>query len=451
MVQARDVIRAIPIRGEAHRHWENRVARGRLAVLDHHLRNSGLGGRTDATFSDLANRFLAIPEPLRLKVAASPEFGAWIAEIRDAFERGDRVLVEGDAQAIRARLAPFLIYPLLLQDPGATVCIKVSAVDGLVAVPGTPLFFKLGGTGQEAICRIEDGGLTFTAEGTGVIRFARNEVAALLNGDGTAPRSVTGLPVGAYRLPELSLPGMYLGLPVNRMLTASRIRMAQALDAGNAPDTLMTFAVDASRFVDEVNGALLTIAEVWPEMGEALPLHTRFVAPIFSDRVFSYSEMSSPNAVFLRADPRGPLWYVELLVHETCHVWLASLMELIPMIDSDQTRRFPSPWRADPRPLIGILFGAHAFAVVARCLFLLLEHGTPHEDVVARRLAFESERVERGCRLLEQHGSFSKAGEIFMSDLRRVVEEVTAGACRMRYTSVASESTALDPIWPTAA
>ena len=67
--------------------------------------------------------------------------------------------------------------------------------------------------------------------------------------------------------------------------------------------------------------------------------------------------------------------------------------------------------------------------------------------MVAGRVAYEAERVERGYRLLEEHGSFSKAGEIFMADLSRVVDEVMAGAGRWR--TAANKSGVLDPIWPT--
>jgi HEXXH motif-containing protein len=138
---------------------------------------------------------------------------------------------------------------------------------------------------------------------------------------------------------------------------------------------------------------------------------------------------------------------VELLIHESCHNWLASLMELVPIMDADEERRYVSPWRADPRPLIGILFGTHAFAFVTLYLMRLLEHGTPDAAVVARRAAFEAERVARGYALLREHGSVSPAGALFLEDLGRVAEEIEARAAT--YAGAAAGEALLEPVWPT--
>ena len=452
-MQARDVIASMPVRGKVERYWRQRLAIGRLAVLNRHLSNRRSAGENlSEPVNALFDRFFALPEPVRLKIAAFPEFGAWIAEIRDSLEREGRAGKE-DAETLFSRIAPFLILPILEGNLGDFATFAVSAVEGgIIALPGTPLFFKLDGGAREAKCLVRSGTLTLESECAPAAQFGIEQIWDVLAGKGISPYALFDLPPGIYRLPELRLPGMYLGLPVNRMLNASRARASWAMSAGSEPGALIRFAADGSKFVDEVNTALSAIGTVWPEMGEALPLHARFVAPIASDHVFSFSELDAPNAIFIRAAARNPLWHMELLIHETCHIWLSSLIELIPIIDSGQEIRFVSPWRPDARPLVGILFGAHAFAMVAMYFLRLLEYGTPYADVVARRVAFESERLTRGYELLRQHGRFSNAGEIFMDDLGEIVEEVRSGASSLslgRYAHAVLEGVSLEPFWPT--
>lgn len=443
-MQATEVISAMPIRGEAHVFWHSRLAAGRLALLRRHFETVRVGGVAGAeTFLPLAGALLALPDATRLVAAVTPEFGAWIAEMRDRFERGEAA----DDEALLSRIGQFLLLPLLREvQPSARVPVSLVA-GGLAAVPGTPVFFKLGDGVRRAWCRVEGGAPTFEPEGAPEVAFTRAQAAALLAGAGPELSSLAGLEPGGYRLAKFRAQGMYLGLPVNHMLVESRVRMARAHGAGDDPDSLMTFVGDAGSFAADIDEALEIVAGAWPEMFEALGLHTRFVAPILSDRMISYSELGAPNAVFLRATPQNPLWYVELLIHEACHNWLASLMELILMMDAEREKRFVSPWRADPRPLTGIFFGTHAFAFVTLCLIRLLEHGTPLAPMVAQRVAFEAERVARGYALLRDHGSFLPAGKLFMEDLGRVVEEVEAGAAA--HAGQAAGGGPLEAVWPT--
>ncbi|HEX5724787.1 MAG TPA: HEXXH motif-containing putative peptide modification protein [Longimicrobiaceae bacterium] len=450
-MQAQDIIASMPIRGEAFAFWRDRLAAGRLAVLARHLEAVRAGGVAGAeAFVPLAERLLGLPEAPRRDLAATPEFGAWISEMRDRFERGGRTWSDAETESLLARAGQFLLLPLLRGDLAGPERVPVPVVPGgLVAIPGTPVFFALGEGVRRATCRAGAGGLDFAPEGAPAAAFTRAEVAALLAGAGPEVSSLSGLAPGGYRLAELRQPGMYLGLPVNEMLSTSLVRMARAQGAGDDPDSLMTFAADAGRFAGDVDEALGLVERAWPEMAEALALHTRFVAPILSERVYSYSELAAPNAVFLRATPQNPLWYVELLVHESCHNWLASLMELVPIIDATDERRFVSPWRADARPLIGILFGTHAFAFVTLYLVRLLQHGTADAEVVGRRVAFEAERVSRGYALLREEGRFTPAGSLFLDDLGRVVEEIEEGAAAHAHWAGGPESSPLEAIWPT--
>lgn len=51
--------------------------------------------------------------------------------------------------------------------------------------------------------------------------------------------------------------------------------------------------------------------------------------------------------------------------HEVQHTKLAALMNLLPIVADGRTELFYAPWRADPRPLVGLLHGAYAHMAVA--------------------------------------------------------------------------------------
>ncbi|MHB0963435.1 MAG: aKG-HExxH-type peptide beta-hydroxylase [Gemmatimonadaceae bacterium] len=451
-MQARHLITATPIRGEAYTYWHAQLGAARLRILDRHVEtvraSTVVGG--DALLS-LVERFRAMPEADRLTMAGTPEFGAWSAAMRDRFERNRQSSDEDAAAPLLARFGEFLLLPLC-RAAASSVSVAVTVVDGgFVALPGSPVFFKLQTDRSTASCVVDGGGLTFDAIGGVTAHFPRAELSALLNGTGPVVKSLGELDPGGYRLADFgsSRTNVYLGLPVNEMLNQSRLRMASANGAGADPGSLIAFLTDASPFVDDVGAALASIADAWPEMGEMIGLHTRFIVPIVSDRVFSYSEMYAPNTVFLRARPQNPLWYVELLVHESCHNWLASLMEIIPIVDADQERRYESPWRTDPRPLIGIVFGTHAFTFVTLCLLRLLEQGRVSKDAreVERRVRFEAKRVARGYALIREHGKFTAAGAMFLEDLGLAVDDVQERVSRLNSSSSGAEG--MDDLWPT--
>ncbi|WP_218925041.1 aKG-HExxH-type peptide beta-hydroxylase, partial [Bacillus cereus] len=56
----------------------------------------------------------------------------------------------------------------------------------------------------------------------------------------------------------------------------------------------------------------------------------------------------------------------EHLLHESSHLRLTLVMGKDPLVKpKDETKRFNSPLRKDPRPLMGIIQGAYVFARIA--------------------------------------------------------------------------------------
>jgi HEXXH motif-containing protein len=76
---------------------------------------------------------------------------------------------------------------------------------------------------------------------------------------------------------------------------------------------------------------------------------------------------SSPEAFGTVAMSRQPDQYTcaETLIHETQHLKLCALLDLVALTNPDDGQRYYAPWRPDPRPASGLLQGAYAFLGVS--------------------------------------------------------------------------------------
>jgi uncharacterized protein len=76
---------------------------------------------------------------------------------------------------------------------------------------------------------------------------------------------------------------------------------------------------------------------------------------------------SSPQSFGAVAMSRQPDKYAcaETLVHETQHLKLCALLDLVTLTLPDDGQRYYAPWRTDPRPASGLLQGAYAYLGVS--------------------------------------------------------------------------------------
>ena len=110
-----------------------------------------------------------------------------------------------------------------------------------------------------------------------------------------------------------------------------------------------------------------------------------------------------------------------LLVHEMQHVKLAALADLIDLFDRADARRFAVPWRADHRPVEGLLHGTYAHLAIAE-LWRSRAARTPHGSAPDRFRMYRS-WVEAGIETLLTSGALTPAGDRFVNGMRE-----TAGA-----------------------
>jgi uncharacterized protein len=110
----------------------------------------------------------------------------------------------------------------------------------------------------------------------------------------------------------------------------------------------------------------------------------------------------------------------ELLVHEMQHVKLTALCDLFDLFDRADHTLFPVPWRADPRPVEGLLHGTYAHLAVAD---LWRSRSRQMPGGQARRLfVMYRSWVEAGVEALLNTAALTPGGQRFVDGMRSTVE-----------------------------
>lgn len=93
----------------------------------------------------------------------------------------------------------------------------------------------------------------------------------------------------------------------------------------------------------------------------------RAVVPLRPDRRGRQRSAAAPSAFGAVAltPVRDDAALAVLLVHEVQHLKLGGLLNVCELVDRDDTRLLPVPWREDPRPAEGVLHGTYAHLAVA--------------------------------------------------------------------------------------
>ncbi|WP_034590842.1 HEXXH motif domain-containing protein [Hamadaea tsunoensis] len=129
--------------------------------------------------------------------------------------------------------------------------------------------------------------------------------------------------------------------------------------------------------------------------------------------------------VFGLTRPPSVADFAVTLVHEFQHSKLSALLDLVPMSDPNDGRRFFAPWRLDPRPLAGLLQGVYAFVGVAETWCALRD--VPGIGQFAEEQFAEARiQVDLGLTSVEESGALTPAGENLAAHLRRVTDGLLA-------------------------
>ena len=137
--------------------------------------------------------------------------------------------------------------------------------------------------------------------------------------------------------------------------------------------------------------------------------------------------VTSPQVFGTVAMSRQPDKYTcaETLVHETQHLKLCALLDLVTLMQPDDGQVYYAPWRADPRPASGLLQGAYAFLGVSG--FWREQRQAAPEPEVRQRAHAEFARWRDGAATvaatLLRSGQLTSAGETFVETMADVLDE----------------------------
>jgi uncharacterized protein len=109
------------------------------------------------------------------------------------------------------------------------------------------------------------------------------------------------------------------------------------------------------------------LTEHHPVIAEEVATAVKVVVPLrrHGEGVVSSSSRDTFGAIAL-SEPSDPCTLAVTLAHETHHLKLSALLDVVPLTLPDDGRRFYAPWRDDPRPVSGLLQGAYAYLGVSR-------------------------------------------------------------------------------------
>jgi HEXXH motif-containing protein len=114
----------------------------------------------------------------------------------------------------------------------------------------------------------------------------------------------------------------------------------------------------------------------------------------------------------------------ETLAHETQHAKLSALLDIAPLLSSDDGSRYYAPWRDDPRPLSGLLQGAYAFLGVTG--FWRRQLAAVQDGTAALRAHTEFARWRDGVSLvtetLSASGQLTELGDVFVAGMMRTLQ-----------------------------
>jgi uncharacterized protein len=126
-------------------------------------------------------------------------------------------------------------------------------------------------------------------------------------------------------------------------------------------------AAEISKWDATLEEAWLLLKEHHPDVAAEVAETIAVMVPLIAQGEV-HASSSSPEAFGAIAMSEPPDQYecAVTLVHETQHLKLSALTDVVPLTLPDDSRRFYAPWRSDPRPASGLLQGAYAHLGVSR-------------------------------------------------------------------------------------
>lgn len=164
-------------------------------------------------------------------------------------------------------------------------------------------------------------------------------------------------------------------------------------------------------------------------LGSEIATATRAIVPVRSQNPevhISATFKEAPGLMALSWTADTPV-LAEALVHEYHHAKLNTLFAADALISGPTKEAiFYSPWRPDPRPLVGLLHGAFAFHSVVDFWIKFLDAEIPllHEQRLRQRISLVCRQTKEAVETLASEATFTPTGSILIESLHRHVSEL---------------------------
>jgi uncharacterized protein len=178
--------------------------------------------------------------------------------------------------------------------------------------------------------------------------------------------------------------------------------------------------------VEELRAILLA---AWPVLSRAsaaeIAAIVRVIVP-YRAQESDHVSTSSPQAfgTVAMSRPLDEYTCAETLVHETQHLKLCALLDLVSLTRPDDGQLYYAPWRPDPRPASALLQGAYAFFGVSG--FWRGQRRVAPEREVRQRAQAEFARWRDGAALavktLLGSGQLTERGQDFTGEMAVVLD-----------------------------
>ncbi|WP_390893796.1 aKG-HExxH-type peptide beta-hydroxylase [Bradyrhizobium diazoefficiens] len=158
----------------------------------------------------------------------------------------------------------------------------------------------------------------------------------------------------------------------------------------------------ASELAALIGDSLDLIGTVWPGLGRRIRRFIKYYVPIHRNDSRIHNSFSAQNlvgAIFV-SESYADLKLAEALVHEFHHNELYIRMTVANFFnESGQDKLYYSPWRADARPLFGLLHALYVFTGVAQ-FYGMLERQSSDQSLATHCRTYQREVCEKlawGC------------------------------------------------------
>lgn len=270
----------------------------------------------------------------------------------------------------------------------------------------------------------------FTLPHLGLAVHPAGPLAASIQPDG-------GLGVGWDDGFAVTLPGRPTALslePPPDTVTAGRLRRlptweARAVEPAT-PDVRDAFRLfeptmnprDITTVLHAQSTAQQVLRLLWPEAADSVDNWLRGWMPLTSrNGTRSHSSPRLPGVVLTSAT--DPYQAADLLCHEVAHMRLSAVLAHDPLLDNGLATGYPSPWRSDSRPLLGLLLGVHAFLDVCGFHRRVIDSNAEPTQTSISSSIFERQaaRVQSAWATLTTVAEPTPVGQILLSNLEREV------------------------------